>query len=221
MKTIVLMLMMIAVTGCSSNAKVDQSHAGLMADYPKAEMEDGVFIGLYHRTQSKKFYNYESKQYDFKPLHISDKLYIESVAVNPTGPTLIGMVPDGIQVLDKYSADSPTVVVYLDALSDQGVVRLDFRPSVNVPLKIITLGLSPAYYNIVADFEITYEYTHNGDVFKRTYPVNASYEHTEGVFNYEKENSAREIVQKYVTETHRKFWDDYKNSKSEMQKDSV
>lgn len=205
------MLMVFVVTGCSSIAKVDQSHVGLMADYPKSEMEEGVFIGLYHRTKNTQFYNRATKKREFQPLSASDKLYIESVAVNSTGATLISMVPDGIKVLDTYSPEVPSLIVYLDGLSTQGIVRLDFKPLMNIPLKILTLGLSPAYYNIVADFEVTYEYNYKGDIFKKTYPVKASYEHTDGVFTYQKENSAREIVQKYITETHHQFWIDYKS----------
>lgn len=202
----------LVVTGCSSIAKVDQGHVGLMSDYPKSEMEEGVFIGLYHRAKSTQFYNRATKKSEFQPLSVSDKLYIESVAVNSTGATLISMVHDGVKVLDAYSAEAPSLIVYLDGLSTQGVVRFDFRPLINIPLKILTLGLSPAYYNIVADFEVAYEYNYKGDVFKKTYPVKVSYKHADGVFTYEKENSAREIVQNFITEAHHQFWIDYKNS---------
>lgn len=215
------MLMVLTITGCSSMAKVDQSHIGLMADYPESEMDKGVFIGLYHRTTNAQFYNRVSKKYEFQPLSTSDKLYIESVAINTTGGTLIDMVPKGIKVLNEYTNDAPSLIVYLDGISSQGVVRLDFRPLINFPLKIVTLGLSPAYYNIIADFEVTYEYNYKGDIFKKTYPVKASYAHADGVFTYEKENSAREIVQKYITETHHQFWNDYKNSVIEKEKDSA
>jgi len=209
-RVLVAVVFSVIMSGCSSFAKVTP-YAGGAADMPRSEMDKGVFIGLYYRNKHRNYLNRKTGAYQYKPLGLSERSYLESIATNATGKSLIEMVPEGIKVLDAPEKGKPDLIVYLDGQSTQGVMNLGTRPALNIPLMIVTLGFFPAHYYLNADFEITYEYSNNGVIYKKTYPIKKTYEHVQARLTFQKEKSSEEIVQKFVRQTHEQFWKDYKN----------
>lgn len=215
-RVIIAVVFSIVMSGCSSFAKVIP-YAGGVADMPISEMGSGLFIGLYYRNKHRDYLDRKTGIYHYKPLGLADRSYLESVATNSTGRSLIDMVPQGVKVLDAPEKDKPDLIVYLDGLSTEGVINLGHRPALNIPMMIVTLGFFPAHYYLNADFEITYEYSNNGIVYKKTYPIKKTYEHVQARLTFQKEKSSEEIVQKFVRQTHEQFWNDYKlNNKNEL-----
>lgn len=215
-KVLIAIVFSIVMSGCSSFAKV-KPYVGGVADMPISEMDSGIFIGLYYRNRHRDYLDRKTGVYNYKPLSLAERSYLESVATNSTGKSLIEMVPQGVKVLNAPENGKPDLIVYLDGLSTEGVINLGHRPALNIPMMIITLGFFPAHYYLNADFEITYEYSNKGSVYKKTYPIKKSYEHVQARLTFQKEKSSEEIIQKFVKQTHEQFWHDYKiNNNNEL-----
>ncbi len=107
MKTIIALIAVTILAGCSSFAKVD---AYAIPDYQIEEttVAEEVFIGMYYKNASKR---YDGK---YKPFRAAPKSEYERISTANAGRVLISMMRDNTKVVSKKSKEDAVLNVYVN-----------------------------------------------------------------------------------------------------------
>ncbi len=206
MKTVIALIALTILAGCSNFAKVD---AYAIPEYQIGDkiIQEEVFIGMYYSNASKR---YDGK---FKPFHVAPKGEYERISTANAGRVLISMMRDNTKVVSKKSEKDAVLNVYINGHDVDGAMTKNPLWLNNTFYTIITLTLGALSYDLVADFDVTYELV-KGDkiLFKKNYDVFESLGHKESAFSSFNVDidASMELFEKHIRLTNAQFWNDFK-----------
>lgn len=196
-KTLAMLCVMAIMTGCASHAEIKMPAVQSISS-PKFEEKKFHYEVYYSQPKPGVFSG--GDQEPLKPLSDSE-LSISSSAVLKDLPNYITeQLPSSASISSKENSDYQ-INVELVANHKRGPVYANHELAKSLGKGILTLGLAPSDYEIIADFNVTYHLAEDGHaIYNKSYEVTDRVQHQRGDFeSYNSVNDpAGQLLKKHI-----------------------
>lgn len=197
--------LIVALTGCATHAQIDMPalervHSGAFENKAfgyeilYSQPKPGVFSG--------------GEQLPLEPLDKAELSVASAVALKRLPEYIYDQLPANVKRTDVKDADY-VLHVELVAHDKKGPAYADYQTGKTTAMKLISLGLASANYEIIADFDAKYTLLKHGQVVsQKSYAVKDSVDHQRGDFeNFNSLNDyTGQMLQKHLILTLNDFF---------------
>ena len=182
MRTLTTLLIYVLLTGCASHATFEQPDAYTSFN-EEFKGETFHYSVLYSQPEPGFFSGGE--QQDLNPLSKSRLSVVSERSLSDVEGLIERHLPAGIAISDKQESTDYQLEVAITAHSKHGPTAWDFEFLKSLGVGLVSFGLGPDYWDIVANFDVNYNLENSGGttLLKKEYKVRERVDHQAGPFD--------------------------------------
>lgn len=195
MKNFLTLLLVLFITGCATHAKIQMKG---MAPLPSDKFTGKSFYSEIYYSQPKPGIFSGGEEMPMKPLSEAELSVMSSSVLNRFNNYVERQLPAGASIGSSKAHDYK-LKVELTAFHKMGPAYYDYELMKSFALNMLTLGIAPDEYNLIADFNITYTLidAQGTSLLSKSYQVDDFLDHE--MSGFENYNLLNELSQQLVT----------------------
>lgn len=209
-RTIAITLGFVALTGCATPAQISMPTVQKVV-HTAYENKTIKYDVLY--SQPKPGMLSGGEQQPMQPIENAELSVASAKTLTNIRQYIQDQLPNSSKLLKKGESDLD-LVIRMKAFHKKGPAYADFEGMKSFGKSLLTFGLASNEYDIIADFEVTYDLTKNGQIlFSKDYKVKESVDHERGKLDGFNELNvyAAELLEKHLIITLNDFFGEAAN----------